>query len=1448
MTDSKSQIERSCFPAEAAEGNSAKVSRNLFQKLLLALAIGTLAGSASGANKYWVGDSGTTNAPTGGTWQTTTPTVWSDGTVDTANAGWTAGDTAFFGGADGVYGIRVPAALTAANIRFSASGYTLSNNVAATITGTGASESLIVDAGKTNTIGTNVTFAFGGATVRVNAASTPSGTLIIENGGAVQQTVNGNLVVVGSNTVVSVKTGGFFRDTYSSAGSPHLVLGNADGDDVTLNVDGGTVSIARTTASFWVPGQPISPPTVNSLKGTLNVNGGILRNTTAGASSAIVLGMQTNYVGILNLNGGTVTIQAIQGSLTTGLPGTGTSIVNFNGGILKAVNNASNFVDNVTAAYVRNGGAIIDTSAKGITNFQAYLHTTNTLDNATDGGLLGYGAGTLVMYGANTYNGPTVVSNGTFITTTASIGAGAYTVRDGAAFEVQVNTGGTSLTNSSLTLGASGNVTNTFTLGGNASATIPAVKVTGALNLNGTVRVNVNGSLAGPSTNLLISYGSLSGSGSFVAGVVPSVPGFTGLLVNDTVNKQLKLVYLPPSVPVQWATTSGNWDTTTLNWQPLGGGSATNYYELSPVTFDDNAPFAATHTVTLTGNRTPTDITVNSANNYVFTGGFALTSGGVLTKSGNGTLTLGVNSAHNGGTIINAGTVQVGTGGTTGSIGSGDIADNGTLIFNRSDALTVFGAISGSGSLIKNGSGTLSLAATNSYSGPTVINAGKLAILAASTGGGSNIVADGATLEVQSSSATSTLAVSGLTLGTSGQLTNNFALGTGRTASIPLLFSTGDVNLNGTVTVNVSGSGLATGTYILLQYNGSLTGSGSFVAGTMPGLWTLTNDVANKQLKITGTPGVFWDAGNTNNGGTIDAGSGVWDFAATNLVWNTLGMNVAYTDGNNAFFGGADGAYGIKVGATINPPFIIFQNSGYVLSNDTPQSITMSGTSTAVPKLQVAAGKTATIGTNITVNLPNSSYLGNFGDNPGGTLVIENGAVVQITTANTMAVDGAGSVVSVKTGGILRHQGGVSSQLAIGASNTGNPATVSVDGGSVEIIGNNKVINVGNGSGPVAGILTLNAGSVTMPAATTKALTLGVNAGNAGTLNLNGGVLNVAQINKGNGSAFATNNFNGGMVRAVNATFGPLFLSGLDRANVRNGGALFDNGGFGITVDQALEHSSLAGDNAVDGGLKSSGVGALTLGGVNTYTGGTVVSNGTLALGVAGSIASSAGVEVRSNATFDVSAVSFTLGAAQTLKGGGTVNGNVTANGTIAPGDGVGTLTFNNDLNIAGNLTVELDKSQVQTSDYCQVAGVLVNSGTGTVTVTNLGPALATNDTFALFSQPVANGGALTITSGPGSGVVWTNLLAVDGTIKVLSVPNAVASNPTNITFSASGGTLALSWPTDHLGWILQVQTNALSVGLKTNWFDVPGSQSMTATNIGVTAVTPTVFYRLRHP
>jgi hypothetical protein len=73
----------------------------------------------------------------------------------------------------------------------------------------------------------------------------------------------------------------------------------------------------------------------------------------------------------------------------------------------------------------------------------------------------------------------------------------------------------------------------------------------------------------------------------------------------------------------------------------------------------------------------------------------------------------------------------------------------------------------------------------------------------------------------------------------------------------------------------------------------------------------------------------------------------------------------------------------------------------------------------------------------------------------------------------------------------------------------------------------------------------------------------------------------------------------------------------------------------------------------------------------------------------------------------------------------------------------------------------------------------------------------------------------------------------------------SVATNSVPVTFSVASGFLNLSWPTDHKGWLLQAQTNALGAGLGTNWVTVPGSASATTVQIPISPANGAVFYRL---
>ncbi|MCL2456920.1 MAG: autotransporter-associated beta strand repeat-containing protein, partial [Defluviitaleaceae bacterium] len=115
----------------------------------------------------------------------------------------------------------------------------------------------------------------------------------------------------------------------------------------------------------------------------------------------------------------------------------------------------------------------------------------------------------------------------------------------------------------------------------------------------------------------------------------------------------------------------------------------------------------------------------NHSNNFVYSG--IISGSGSVRKLGTGTLALSANNTYEGRTTIDAGVLQVGIGATAGSV-SGDIVNNASLVFNRSDTLLLEGTISGSGSVTKNGIGVLIIAANNTYTGGTTVGAGTLQI------------------------------------------------------------------------------------------------------------------------------------------------------------------------------------------------------------------------------------------------------------------------------------------------------------------------------------------------------------------------------------------------------------------------------------------------------------------------------------------------------------------------------------------------------------------------------------------------------------------------------------------------------------------------------------------------------------------------------------------------
>jgi len=248
---------------------------------------------------------------------------------------------------------------------------------------------------------------------------------------------------------------------------------------------------------------------------------------------------------------------------------------------------------------------------------------------------------------------------------------------------------------------------------------------------------------------------------------------------------------------------------------------------------------------------------------------------------------------------------------------------------------------------------------------------------------------------------------------------------------------------------------------------------------------------------------------------------------------------------------------------------------------------------------------------------------------------------------------------------------------------------------------------------------------------------------------------------------------------------------------------------------------NVSGNNGFALNAGSSGAGKLVLGGANTYTGPTTVNTGTLL--VSGSTAAASPVTVNSGGT---------------LGGTGTIGGSVALNpgSTLSPGVSIGTLAVGGNLTLSGNLSIEADKSLSPSNDMVTVAGTLSNAGSGTLTVTRLGQTeLVAGDSFCIFNQPLLNGAALHIVSAGGE--VWTNKLALDGSIAVLSSTNLpVSGDPTNV-FTWTGAALTDQNWSNGGNWIGGVAPPPLSSNIIVfqGNLDVPYNWPYIDTNYGTT-------------
>jgi len=587
----------------------------------------------------------------------------------------------------------------------------------------------------------------------------------------------------------------------------------------------------------------------------------------------------------------------------------------------------------------------------------------------------------------------------------------------------------------------------------------------GAFNLGGSTNLYGNGS------NPPGKFAELDTAGNYVAETLVNAPGL--VVSGSGVTSSIAPFTLSGS-SVQFG--AGG---SIVTESPVGYSSLTDTIALAVVTS------SGVLDVTLGG-------TAGGVRNLAISGVVSGSAGLSLssTSSSAGLLTLSANNTYAGVTTVGSGTLQVGAGGTTGSI-AGDIVDNSTLVFNRSDALTSAGSISGSGSVLKLGAGVLSLTGSNTYSGLTTVSAGTLWIGAGGTTGSitGNIV-DNSTLVFNRSDAltyagtisgsgafakqgsgvltlTGSNSYSGLTTVAAGALNIQNATALGSSAAGAVVNAGAALELQGGLSVagealSLNGVGVS-GAGALRNISGTNTYSGAVALGSNARINSDAGRLVLNSGTITGagyglTVGgagdtVINSSINTGSGGLTKDGSGRLTLTGSSSYTGLTRVSGGVLNIQNSFaLGGTTAGTYVDTSATLElqggisvTGEALSLNGGGVSGGGALRSV--SGTNTFAGP--VTLGNDSRINTDAGLLILNSSTIGSSFDGLGLT----------VGGAGDTAI---GSSILLGAGGLIKDGSGT---LTISGTSNYTGATA-VNAGSLVVTGQlgNTNVNVGGGA------------------------------------------------------------------------------------------------------------------------------------------------------------------------------------------------------------------------------------------------------------------------------------------------------------------------------------------------------------------------------------------------